>query len=92
MLPVQHYLDGARRWGWLLSSQTELPSRWDRMDNADLENLRVSPGKLSPKFKASLTSYSVTVASSVPELKLAVLTSDSGASYSIKVGGRYVGK
>ena len=55
------------------------------MDNADLEKLRVSPGKLAPKFKASVTEYSVTVASSVSELKLTVLTSDSGASYSIKV-------
>ena len=55
------------------------------MDNADLEKLRVSPGKLSPKFKASVLSYSVTVASSVAELKLTVLTSDSGASYTIKV-------
>ncbi len=55
------------------------------MDNADLEKLRVSPGKLTPKFKAGTTKYSVTVASSVAELKLTVLTSDSGASYTIKV-------
>ncbi len=55
------------------------------MDNADLEKLRVSPGKLIPKFKASVTEYSVTVGSSVSEIKLTVLTSDSGASYSIKV-------
>lgn len=55
------------------------------MDNADLEKLRVSPGKLSPKFKASVTEYAVTVGSSVSEVKLTVLTSDSGASYSIKV-------
>ena len=54
------------------------------MDNADLEKLRVSPGKLTPKFKASVTEYSVTVGSSVSEIKLTVLTSDSGASYTIK--------
>ena len=46
----------------------------------------MSPGKLFPKFNASLTSYSVTVASSVSELKLTLLASDSGASYRIKVG------
>lgn len=55
------------------------------MDNADLEKLRVSLGKLSPKFKASETDYSVTVGSAVSEIKLTVLTSDPGASYSIKV-------
>jgi len=55
------------------------------MDNADLEKLKVTPGKLSPKFKANVTNYSVTVASSVAELKLTVFTSNSGASYNIKV-------
>lgn len=54
------------------------------MDNADLEKLKVSAGKLLPKFKASITDYTVTLASSVAELKLTVLTSDSGASYTIK--------
>ena len=56
------------------------------MDNADLEKLRVNPGKLTPKFKASVTEYSVTIGSSVSEMKLTILTSDSGASYTIKVG------
>lgn len=55
------------------------------MDNADLEKLKVSVGKLIPKFKASVTDYTVTLGSAVPELKLTVLTSDSGASYAIKV-------
>lgn len=45
----------------------------------------MSPGKLSPKFSPAVTSYAVTVGSSVPEVKLTVLTSDSGASYVIKV-------
>lgn len=55
------------------------------MDNADLEKLKVSAGKLQPKFKASYTNYSVTVGSSVAEIKLTILTSDSGASYDVKV-------
>ena len=59
------------------------------MDNANLEKLRVSPGKLTPKFSSSLTSYAVTVGSSVPEVKLTVLTSDGGASYIIKVSVEY---
>lgn len=55
------------------------------MDNADLEKLKVSPGKLVPKFNASVTDYSVVVGSTIPVLKLTILTSDSGASYIIKV-------
>ena len=55
------------------------------MDNADLAKLMVAPGKLSPKFNPNVTSYSVTVGSNVPEVKLTALTSDSGASYCIKV-------
>ena len=56
------------------------------MDNADLEKLKVSQGKLVPKFKASVTSYSVTVGSNVGEIKLSPLTADGGASYIVKVG------
>ena len=55
------------------------------MDNADLETFSVSPGKLSPKFHPSITEYTVTVASDVKEIKLDPLTSDCGASYTIKV-------
>jgi hypothetical protein len=55
------------------------------MDNANLEKLKVNSGKLEPKFKASLTDYSVTLSSAVSELKLTLLTSDTGASYAIKV-------
>ena len=54
------------------------------MDNADLEKLKVSQGKLVPKFKASVTSYTLTVASNVEEVKLSLLTSDGGASYLVK--------
>jgi tetratricopeptide (TPR) repeat protein len=55
-----------------------------KMDNADLEKLKVSQGKLVPKFKSSVTSYSLTVASNVEEVKLSPLTADSGASYVVK--------
>jgi len=55
------------------------------MDNADLEKLKITPGKLVPKFTASVTDYSVTVGSVVKEVKLSPLTSDGGASYVIKV-------
>jgi hypothetical protein len=55
------------------------------MDNADLEKLKVSQGKLVPKFKASVTSYSVTVGSNVQEIKLTPLTADGGASFIVKV-------
>ena len=56
-----------------------------KMDNADLEKLKVNQGKLAPKFKASVTSYSVTVGSNVEEIKLSPLTADGGASYIVKV-------
>ena len=55
------------------------------MDNADLEKLKINSGKLVPRFKATVTEYSVTLASSVEEIKFSPLTSDSGASYTIKV-------
>lgn len=55
------------------------------MDNAELQKLRTTPGKLFPRFSPSVTEYSITVASSVAEVKLTVLTSESGASYCIKV-------
>jgi len=55
------------------------------MDNADLGKLKISPGKLVPKFKASVTDYTVVLASTIAEVKLSPLTSDSGASYTIQV-------
>ena len=62
------------------------------MDNADLEKLKVSQGKLVPKFKASVNSYSVTVGSNVEEIKLSPLTADSGASYAVKVSSAATSK
>ena len=55
------------------------------MDNADLEKLSVSPGKLTPKFHPNTTEYAVVLASDVEKIKINPLTSDSGASYSISV-------
>ena len=60
------------------------------MDNTDLEKLKVVPGRLVPKFQSTVTEYSVIVASGVSEIKLTPLTSDSGASYAIKVGLSYL--
>ena len=55
------------------------------MDNADLEKLKISPGRLVPKFASKITEYNVTVGSEVSEIKLTPITSDSGASTTIKV-------
>ena len=55
------------------------------MDDASLQKLSVSPGKLSPKFNKDITEYSVVVGSSVKELKVSPLTSDNNACYSISV-------
>ena len=55
------------------------------MDNADLEKLSISPGKLTPKFHPNTTEYSVTLGSDAKQIKIDPLTSDSGASYSISV-------
>lgn len=55
------------------------------MDNADLEKLSISPGKLTPKFHHNTTEYAVTLGSDVGQIKVDPLTSDSGASYSISV-------
>lgn len=58
---------------------------WFVMDNCDLSKLTVKPGKLVPKFSPSVLEYSVTLPSDVQEVKFSPLTSDSGASYLIKV-------
>ena len=68
----------------LISSSS--PISWlGNMDNADLEKLSISPGKLTPKFHPNTTEYSVTLGSDVKQIKINPLTSDSGASYSISV-------
>jgi hypothetical protein len=55
------------------------------MDDASLQKLSISPGKLSPKFNKDVTEYSVVVGSGVKELKVSPLTSDNNACYSISV-------
>lgn len=71
---------------WIINSQSFLPfSVLGNMDNADLEKLSISPGKITPKFHPNTTEYSVTLGSDVKQIKIDPLTSDSGASYSIHV-------
>ena len=55
------------------------------MDNAKLAKLRVTPGKLLPSFASDVTQYSVTVSSSIEEVRISYQTSDSGASCSMRV-------
>ncbi|KAL5463422.1 hypothetical protein EMCRGX_G032317 [Ephydatia muelleri] len=56
------------------------------MDNAKLAKLRVTPGKLLPSFASDVTQYSVTVSSSIEEVRISYQTSDSGASCSMRGG------
>lgn len=71
---------------WIINSQSFLLfSVLGNMDNADLEKLSISPGKITPKFHPNTTEYSVTLGSDVKQIKIDPLTSDSGASYSIHV-------
>ena len=51
--------------------------------NANLESLSLSKGTLSPKFSASKTSYTATVAASVAEVKVYATAQDSGATVEI---------
>ena len=55
------------------------------MDNADLEQLKVSAGTLRPAFHTNTTEYSVSLASGIASVKLIGTTSDSGASYDLVV-------
>ena len=62
------------------------------MDNCDLSKLTVKPGKLVPKFSPKVTEYTVTLPTDVAETKFGPLTSDNGASYTIKVCAlRFIG-
>ncbi len=51
--------------------------------NADLKSLSVSQGKLSPRFSANRTSYTVSVANSVTSCSVYASVSDSSASFTI---------
>ena len=54
------------------------------MDNADLELLKLAPGRLNPKFSPSVTEYNVLLSSAAVQCKVDCMSSDSGASYQIK--------
>ena len=54
-----------------------------KSDNANLKSLSLSKGTLSPKFSASKTSYTATVAKSVTEVKIYATAQDSGAKVAI---------
>ena len=60
------------------------------MDDCELEKLSALPAKIEPKFNRKITEYAATVPSNVEKVKIDALTSDSGASYQIIVGGSLV--
>ena len=55
------------------------------MDDWSLEKLSAKPAKLSPAFKSKVFEYSATVSSAIEKVNIDCLTTDSGASYQIKV-------
>lgn len=55
------------------------------MDDCTLEQLSIKPVKLSPSFKSAVLQYSSTVSCDVDNVTVSCMTSDSGASYQIKV-------
>ena len=50
-----------------------------------MEKLSAKPAKLSPAFKSKVFEYSATVSSAIEKVNIDCLTTDSGASYQIKV-------
>ena len=54
------------------------------MDDANLSKLSVNQPGLFPVFNKDVTDYYITVAYNIDELKVKCLTSDTGASFSIK--------
>lgn len=65
------------------ASATMTVSDAAKSDNANLKSLSLSKGTLSPKFSASKTSYTATVAKSVTEVKIYATAQDSGAKVAI---------
>lgn len=65
------------------ASATMTVSDAAKSDNANLKSLSLSKGTLSPKFSASKTSYTATVANSVTEVKVYATAQDSGANVSV---------
>lgn len=54
-----------------------------KSDNADLKSLSLSKGTLSPKFSASKTSYTASVANDVSEVKVYATAADSAAKVEV---------
>lgn len=52
--------------------------------NADLKSLKLSTGRLSPSFSASVTTYTATVAYNVTSLTVTAVAADSGAQVQIE--------
>ena len=65
------------------ASATMTVSDAAKSNNANLKSLSLSKGTLSPKFSASKTSYTATVATSVTEVKVYATAQDSGAKVEI---------
>ena len=65
------------------ASATMTVSDAAKSNNANLKSLSLSKGTLSPKFSASKTSYTATVATSVTEVKVYATAQDSGATVEI---------
>lgn len=57
-----------------------------KSDNADLKSLSLSKGTLSPKFSASKTSYTASVANDVTDVKVYATAADSEAK--VEVSGK----
>lgn len=55
------------------------------MDDWSLEKLSAKPAKLSPAFNTKVFEYTSQVSSAVDKVNIDCLTSDTGASYQIKV-------
>ncbi|MGN0493953.1 MAG: cadherin-like beta sandwich domain-containing protein [Acutalibacteraceae bacterium] len=65
------------------SSATMTVSDAAKSDNADLKSLSLSKGTLSPKFSASKTSYTASVANDVTDVKVYATAADSAAKVAV---------
>lgn len=62
-----------------------------RGTNADLKNLAVNEGDMSPIFKSSITTYNVPVDASVDYIDILPVAADSRAKVEVKLGSKYIG-
>ncbi len=65
------------------ASATMTVSDAAKSGNANLKSLSLSKGTLSPRFSASTTSYTASVANNVTDVKVYAATADSGATVSV---------